>query len=336
MRLPPRWARRLVLDPLWVVLGLALTVVLLLLAVLSSLILPLSRHRRLPRLCLLAAGYLLLDVALLTACAALWCRHPLRRQRPPSWVARHVAVLRWALNRLLALARRTIAYRITVEDQLPHDDDTPLVLLARHAGPGDSFSLVWLILERYRRCPRVVMKEALQWDPGLDVILNRLDSCFLPSRSGAGDDATELIAAATRSLRRGDALLLFPEGGNWTPRRQRRAVRRLRLTGHGRAAARAEAHPNVLPPRPAGTVACLQARTDLGTVVVAHTGLDRLVTARQTWEAIPLDATRMTIGLRRIDSAQVPRGSEDIPTWLDQQWADLSEWVAQRDALSQR
>jgi hypothetical protein len=42
-------------------------------------------------------------------------------------------------------------------------------VVARHAGPGDSFALVWLVLDRLRRTPRVVLKDVLLWDPGLDV-----------------------------------------------------------------------------------------------------------------------------------------------------------------------
>src|SRR4029450_6899592 len=49
----------------------------------------------------------------------------------------------------------------------------PVIVLSRHAGPGDSFLLVHQLLSRYRRKPRIVMKAALQFDPGLDVVINR-------------------------------------------------------------------------------------------------------------------------------------------------------------------
>ena len=41
-------------------------------------------------------------------------------------------------------------------------DGGPLLVLARHAGPGDSFALVDLLLSRYGRRPRIVLKEDLR------------------------------------------------------------------------------------------------------------------------------------------------------------------------------
>jgi hypothetical protein len=178
MRLPPRWFRRVIIDPLWVPVGAALVLIFGLVAAICVLVVPLTSRRRVQRLAALAASYLLLDLAMLLGCALLWCRHPLRRQRDAArWTTSHIALLRWALRHLLSVSRRTMGFELAPPDgDIPLDDDNPVVVLARHAGPGDSFSLVWLLIERYDRCPRVVLKAALQWDPGLDVILNRLSS----------------------------------------------------------------------------------------------------------------------------------------------------------------
>ena len=95
-----------------------------------------------------------------------------------------------------------MGFRVMVDPQatvLP-GDDRPLIFLARHAGPGDSFALVWLILTQWSRTPRVVLKDVLLWDPGLDVMLTRLSGCFLPSRSGAGDDTTARVGASAARL----------------------------------------------------------------------------------------------------------------------------------------
>ena len=87
----------------------------------------------------------------------------------------------------------------------------------------------------------------------------------------------------------------------------------------------------MLPPRPAGTAACLSARPDLDAVVIAHAGLDTLVTPRQMWDALPLDATPMRIGVRRVAHDDVPRADDAIHAWLDQQWEDVSAWVSGRN-----
>src|SRR6185369_614065 len=58
----------------------------------------------------------------------------------------------------------------------------PVIVLSRHAGPGDSFLLVHQLLSRYGRKPRIVMKAALQFDPSINVVINRLPHAFVHPR----------------------------------------------------------------------------------------------------------------------------------------------------------
>lgn len=331
MRPPPRLVRRAVVDPLFAPLALVLAVALAVVVAVSAVWAPFGPRRRVLRLSALALVYLFIDVALLVAGAALWLRHPRRRglaaQR--AWTEAHVRVLRWALLKLLGAARWLMGFRVEVDPWAPAlpDDDRPLLFLARHAGPGDSFALVWLIVTHWCLTPRVVLKDVLLWDPGLDVMLTRLSGCFLPSRSGAGDDTTALVATSAAKLSPGDALLLFPEGGNWTPGRQRRAVRRLWQSGRRRSARQAAAMPEVLPPRPAGTAAALAERPDLDVVVVAHAGLDRLTSVRRVWTAIPVHHTPMRVSWWRVPAREAPRSEDEVADWLNGQWAEVARWV---------
>jgi 1-acyl-sn-glycerol-3-phosphate acyltransferase len=284
------------------------------------------------RLARFALAYLRLDVWLVLAGAGLWLRRPLRRgtEARSRWTEAHCRLLREALLHLLAIAEATVGFRLEIHPGRPPetDPDRPLIVLARHAGPGDSFALVWLLLDRLGRTPRVVLKDVLLWDPGLDVVLTRLAGCFLSSRSGAGDDNAERVAELAESLGRRDALLLFPEGGNWTPGRHRRAVRRLLRAGRRRAARRAAARPGVLPPRPAGTAAVLGARPDAEIMVVAHAGLDRLTGPGSVWRAIPFDATPMRVHWWRVPRDEVPTVPDEVTSWLDTEWDRVARWVA--------
>ena len=54
-----------------------------------------------------------------------------------------------------------------------------------------------------------------------------------------------------------DAILLFPEGGNWTPRPPSPGYLTTTPGGPPEDAADAAGNPHVLPPRPAGLLACL-------------------------------------------------------------------------------
>ena len=82
---------------------------------------------------------------------------------------------------------------------------TPLLVSCRHAGPGDSFTLIHALMHWYHREPRVVLKDTLAWDPSVDVIMNRIPARFVsPSKGGRGlraPDRRPGHAASTRTTR---------------------------------------------------------------------------------------------------------------------------------------
>lgn len=334
---PPRPVRRLVLDPLWVPIAAAMVVIFLICAALTALVAPLTPRRRVLRLSALAAVYVALDLWMMLAAFAMWLRHPSPRRDGAKWDRMHCRLLSTALSVLLTTARRAVGFTVRIETpDAPAPGARPLIVLSRHAGPGDSFTLIHLILTTLQRRPRVVVKAALQWDPGLDVMLNRLASCFITSASGAGDDRTAAVAAHAASLRATDALLLFPEGGNWTPRRHRRAVRSLFRRGKRRQARLALANAHVLPPRAAGTLASLAECRQADVLVVAHCGLDQLVTPQKVWDAIPCQDRPMRIHWWLYPASTVPREEAAARPWLSQRWTDIEDWIAATTATAPR
>lgn len=320
--------RRLVVDPLWLAMAAVLAVLLAAVLLLAGVAAPFTRRQRVLRVAVFAAVYLYLDVRLLLLALWFWLQDPSPRRDVRRWRARHARVLGEALSTLIAVARSMFGYRVELVGRDLHvSTGNPLVVLARHAGPGDSFTLMHLLLTTLKRGPRVVLKRALQWDPGLDVLLTRLDCYFLPSKSGAGEDRAAAVADMVSKLTGDDALLLFPEGGNWTPRRHRRSVLRLLRAGKRERARQANARSHVLPPQPGGTSAALVVRADTDVLVVAHTGLDVLVNPRQMVDALPLDDRPMRIRAWLHPAPTVPRDAAAVPGWLDEQWALLDQWI---------
>jgi len=194
---------------------------------------------------------------------------------------------------------------------------SPIIVFSRHAGPGDSLLLVHHLLSVCGRRPRLVMKAALQLDPSLDVLANRLPNAFIQHRhkkriakdgtkdgtKGGTKDGTkggtkgqeaagaeprrhtDQIKRLAAGLDENSALVIFPEGANWTPLRWRRAIARLRRRGLKSLAERAAAMPNVLAPRTRGALAAMAACPDADVIFVAHAGLDRLVSVRDVCRA---------------------------------------------------
>jgi 1-acyl-sn-glycerol-3-phosphate acyltransferase len=333
VRPPPVVVRRAVIGPIWLPIGTVLALVFLAAATIASLATPLSRRRRPARLALFAALYLAVDVSLVAGCAALWLRFPQAAGRDPGrWTKAHLRLLGRALTVLVAAARPLLGFSVQLQE--PPDRDLiagrPLLVLARHGGPGDSFALVQLLMSKYQRCPAIVLKETLRWDPGLDVILGRLPSCFV--RRGDGARMARRLTDLVRNMHAEDAILLFPEGGNWTPRRHRRTIARLHRAGRREAAADAESNPHVLPPRTSGVLACLQARSDLDVAVVAHTGLEDLVGPATVWRALPVTGRPMSIRWWYEPAATLPDSDDGRREWLRLQWAIVDSWIGARKA----
>src|SRR4051794_17132943 len=177
---PPRLVRRMLVDPLWLPVAAAIAVLLAVLMLVTGVFAPFTRRHRLLRVAAFASVYLYLDVRLLLTALWYWLRSPRRHREVRAWRAQHSAALGRALSQLINVARSLFGYQVElVGRDLLLDSPNALVVLARHAGPGDSFTLMHLLLGTLHRNPRVVLKRALQWDPGLDVVLSRLDCYFL-------------------------------------------------------------------------------------------------------------------------------------------------------------
>jgi 1-acyl-sn-glycerol-3-phosphate acyltransferase len=323
---PPRWVRR-VAHVLWVPMVLLFTVILVPVFIVAAVLALIPGRHRLVRVVAFAVCYLWTDVAMLVGCWVLWLRQPLPSRDETLWLERHSALLARALKMLAVTSRKILGFRVVIDACASPAPTRPLLVLARHAGPGDSLALVNLLLRSWNRRPKVILKEALQWDPGIDILLNRLNCYFLPSGTGAGDDRLEAVRRLALSLTENEALLIFPEGGNWTPKRHARAVRYLLRRGEHKRAAEAAEQERVQPPRPGGVIATLSARPDLDVVVIAHAGLDRLVSPADIWGAVPADHQPMAVHWWITPAADVPREDAAIVTWVDDVWSDVDEWI---------
>ncbi|MGI9556663.1 MAG: 1-acyl-sn-glycerol-3-phosphate acyltransferase [Solirubrobacterales bacterium] len=333
--MPPRWIRRVVLAPLVVALS-ALAVLLvpvwLLLAAVASPWIP-GRWRPL-RLLLFALAYLAIESAALLAAFGIWLASGFGlRMGSPRFLAANYAVLAWQLRLLVAVARRAFNLRIhgrepfAAEAPLPG----PLVVLSRHAGPGDSFLLVnWLLNDEGRR-PRIVLKDTMQWEPAIDVFLHRVPSRFISPNPAHGQDVAAAIGEMAATMGREDALVIFPEGGNFTARRRTRSIAKLEEKGLHAEADQARAMRNVMAPRPRGTIAAIDAAPSAAAVFVAHTGLEELSAPVDLWRGLPMDS-EVRAHAWLADRAQLPDSGEGLERWLYAWWARIDDWISAEKA----
>jgi 1-acyl-sn-glycerol-3-phosphate acyltransferase len=289
----------------------------------------LPRRFRLLRVLWVAALHLALESAMLLTLLALWVAAGFgRRIRTPEFQLRHYRLVGWYLAVMFRAARRVLNVRVVTDGPDPDaHPGKPLVVFSRHAGPGDSFLLAHALVNWYDREPRIVLKDTLQWDPAIDVLLNRLPNRFISPNPGDRGAAVEAqIGDLATGLDENDVLLIFPEGGNFTPKRRARMIATLHERGLHRVAERAAAMMHVLAPRPGGVGAVLRAAPDADVVWVAHTGTDHMLTIADVWRALPMD---MVITMRwwQVPAAEVPRGREEQLEWLLTWWERIDAWV---------
>jgi 1-acyl-sn-glycerol-3-phosphate acyltransferase len=333
--LPPVFVRRLVLGPALLVLTVVAITglpVLLLVAAAASTVLP-GRWRPL-RLLWMVLVYLLLESVALVVLFALWVASGLGwRIRAPWFQRAHYAVVSWFLRVLFAECRRVLHVRVSVEGPPPTSyHGRPLLILSRHAGPGDSFLVVHALVNWYDREPRIVLKDTLQWDPAIDVVLNRLPNRFIrPEPGRSGDLVERQVGELSRHLDANDAFVIFPEGGNFTEHRRKRAIERLRRRGFIDEAEKAERLRHVMAPKPGGVLAALTEARDADVVFVAHTGVDHMETVLDVWRELPMD-TAIEMRWWLVPAAEVPAGREERIDWLFAWWQRIDDWIAEQRA----
>lgn len=275
------------------------------------------------RAALLVAGGLVIDSAALLASAWVWGLSRVLLQRgSEAERARNFRVQRWWSRSLLAWGRWVYQVRLELEGAL-QPLHGPLLVFARHCSVADTLLPAVLVADRGQLLLRYVAKEALRWEPCLDVLGGRLSTVFL--RRGAGGGADQ-VATAAQELAGDEGVMLFPEGTRFSPAKRDRRLRQLEGEDPARAAlARELTH--VLPPRRGGVGAALAARPEADVLIVEHTGLEGLETLADLTRRDLVGRT-VRVRLRRIRAAEVPRDEEGGVAWLDAQWREVDAWVA--------
>jgi 1-acyl-sn-glycerol-3-phosphate acyltransferase len=278
----------------------------------------------------LLLAYCTREVTVVAAAGALWLLSGAGRWiETPRMQGLHWSLLRWYVrgfaSRAMALLSIAIREDIGNDAAVALTGDEPVIVLSRHAGPGDTVFLIDRLLSRWSRTPSVVLRQAVALDPVISLLTARLPHGVIDS--ARGDDAERVIEHLAAGLRPGGALLLYPEGGNFTRERRRSALASLRRRGRQRAAAAAQQMDNVLPPRPSGVLAALRGAPRAPIIFVAHTGLGLAAYPREIYREMPIGRTlRLRIWL--VPRGDVPEGDAGQVQWLNRMWQEIDDWVA--------
>ncbi len=332
MPLPPKWLRRVLIAPALVVAIVAASLTMPIWLIVAAFV---SRYVpgkwRILRILWFLFLYLLVEAVALVAMFLLWVVAGFGWKIHNGFFQHlHYRVLALMLRTIIRTAKRTFHLSIVMDGPLPNTGPMrtrPALVLSRHAGPGDSMLLMDALVNSYGREPRIVLKEFLQWDPAVDVVLNRVPASFVPSGRKGGEAVVEAIRELAETMTVDDAFVIFPEGANYTLGRAERAIQKLREIGRPDLAERAEMLEQTLPPKPKGVMTAFAA-APLGTDVflVGHAGLEGFVSAGDIWRAIPMD-TRVAVRIWHYPAEQIPAPAEQ-EAWLYDRWAEIDAWIS--------
>jgi len=326
---PPRAVRVFVITPIVFVLSGLVTITSPLLHLVLALIDLVDRkHWRYSRMGGLGIALCVTEFVGLVATLVLWIASGFglfMKSRPIQRA--HNRVFGWWLE----LVTRALRFYLGFEFVLPLTERIhgPILTFARHAGPGDAFLLARTVISDYRRQLRMLGTHKLLWDPFINHMMLRLPHVFLDPSADDPQVGLQAIAEMTSTMDDDSVLIIFPEGGNWTPRRREAAIDRLTEAGRTERAEAASRLNNVLPPRTAGAAAALLARDDLNVVIVAHAGLEDLHSLGQIWRNIPL-RRKVQATYWSVPRDELPRDRGEVEAWLFEQWATLDTWIADR------
>ncbi len=326
-RVPPRWLRRILIAPLVLAICLALLVIspaLLLLAAIADVFVP--GKWRIVRLVAFATFFVFMEAAGIVVLFALWIWFGFgTRLRTDRAKDVHYRVMTFYLKLMYRAVSLLLGLRVNIEERQPPQPG-PILVFARHAGPGNSLMLIGTMMIAFNRRPRIVMLAKLQWDPLFDTMFNRLPNRFITHEKGKSDQYVAAIGDLAENLGDQDAFVLFPEGKDFTQRLRRRAIDYLKSKGFDRHAERAEQMLHVLPPRHRGPFAAITGAPNADVAFVAHSVLEELGTFKELWRRIPLDDP-IDGRYWRICAAEVPRTEDDVIEWLYTWWERIDEWV---------
>ena len=239
----------------------------------------------------------------------------------------------WAGSLMTAL-RATVGIRIRVENPevlIPG----PVIVFSRHASLADSLVSAWAVGNVARLRPRYVLKRELMADPCLDIVGHRLPNHFLDRGSNNQSEELRGVAALGHGLGAADVAVIFPEGTRTNPAKREKILGSMRERSPERAT-RLERLQHLLPPKPAGAIALLEAAPHADVVIAGHTGFDGLDTFGGMLRKLENGAGEARMWFVRIPRSDVP--TEGIIEWLDQRWLELDRAVAERigDSENQR
>lgn len=220
----------------------------------------------------------------------------------------------------------SIREKVAVDPLPPH---TSILLLMRHASVADTILAACYLSKPNALLLRYVLKRELLWDPCLDVVGNRIPNYFVDRKSDDPGREQRAVARLAEGLDTGDGVLIYPEGTRFTKAGRERIIASAQASGNADLEQRARALKGVLPPRPAGTLALLEAMPRAQVVMGNHRGLEGAKSFAELANG-GLISAELVAEFRCVDRPAAGSSDAQIRAWLDTLWSDVDRFVMEK------
>lgn len=263
--------------------------------------------------------FLFCEVAGILASAYLWLRYTLAgKLQSEGYLQANSALQYWWASTLQRGAQKLFRLRFEIdgEDAL---EGPGAILLPRHTSIGDTvLPMAFYAIPKSLRV-RYVLKQELLLDPCLDIVGRRLPNVFL--NRVAEDMGPELDALRKLATDAGDleTLVLYMEGTRFSTDKRQLILERLRRNEDQQALQRAEQWPALLPPRPAGALALIEAAPHKDLLFLAHSGFEGSASFASLFNGGWMNTT-VKLKFWRVAAADIPEGAEQRRELLLNNW----------------
>ncbi len=238
----------------------------------------------------------------------------------------HLSIEIFFIPKTIALAE--IIYGMNIE--MENEDccaPGPVLLFSRHASILDTIMPIKLLGQSLGMGMRIVQKAELLWNPVVDVASYRMPRAFVKRGTGNAERQAAHMQHLLKGITDNQALVVFPEGSRFSPEKKAKIVAKL-SDSNPIAAERAKQLGHVLPVRPAGACALINARPDIDVVFLAHTGLEG-ANRLEDFVGGALYKQKVRIKFWRVPASEIPQDEQARIDWLHQEWSKVDKWIAE-------
>lgn len=208
------------------------------------------------------------------------------------------------------------------------------IVVARHRSIFDAALPAALFGNKHLRV-LYTLKDELQWDPNLDIVGHRMGHVFVNRNPKNIEKELQPIRDLAARIDENAVGVIFPEGTFFNETRLKRAISAIERRDPDRAnIARQMRH--LLPPRPAGTLAMLEAAPDADIVMVGHVGVEPFGSLKEVVANVGDLRHRLRLKAWRFDRASIPTDHEGQINWLFERWLEMDQWIDSHHPLPQQ